>query len=554
MATKFQFGNKTIKEPGVYTKIESGIKNLPLGLSYGNALIIDTGLGAGYGLGAGVDGELSKNKDSIYSFSDIKDFRAFVRGGIFWDIAQWLFKPSKNPNVNGVSNLFFVKAATTTAASIDWLFGDTSVSLSGALPLGGSLKVQCKSEGLVGNGTLTSTVLTRGFASKMRAGKVNTSKYIFDFYGGTFKGLDSDGDAYGNIKEVDSKPELLASSKEVATVGELVEWMKTDYYFNLYFKYISSDEWTFDAGDLAAYTSYNLAAGGTENYSSANLDSVLENIAELDFQFILADKYGKTNGKHAYNDTILTSLVNSKYGIFLVIGGGKDLNEFNVTDGSIEIAEHFDSENVLVVHAGIKKTKTTGGGYKEYDSLYKAAAVLGRIAGLAPQIPGTFKDIDMDADMHDMKKIDRERALDAGVLHTKYEESFGKFIINQSISSLQKNDNMVNEDATTCEVSIKRIAAQLQKEIYYNVKVSLLQTEKGVNRNSLSPAVMTEYIRNYLQTKQATPQVDNLILTFRNITVKILQDAYFVEFEYEPNFPVNKIFVTGIMIDTTSNP
>ena len=51
MATKFIFNNKQVSIPGSYSKIESGIKNPPLDLEFGNALSIDTGSGAGFGGG-----------------------------------------------------------------------------------------------------------------------------------------------------------------------------------------------------------------------------------------------------------------------------------------------------------------------------------------------------------------------------------------------------------------------------------------------------------------------------------------------------------------------
>ena len=74
MATTFNFNGQTIIIPGSYSTIKSGMKNPPIELSFGNILVIDTGSGAGYGGGAGVAGQYSQGKDSIYEFDNIGCF------------------------------------------------------------------------------------------------------------------------------------------------------------------------------------------------------------------------------------------------------------------------------------------------------------------------------------------------------------------------------------------------------------------------------------------------------------------------------------------------
>lgn len=551
MATTFTFGGKNIIEPGVYTQVLSGVTNPPLGLAYSNLLVIDTGSGAGYGYGSGINGFLSSNKDSIYSFNTLEQFRTFVRGGLYYDLAKQFFQPSATQGVKGVSNLFIVKAATTVPAQIEWTFGEDSVSSSESQIDLSTLSIYVKNEGLVGNGVLYGDVLTRGYAVKMVAGKLDPTKFIFNFYAGTFRGLDADGDLYGGVTEDKAKPELIASSTEVSTLQELIDWMNKDYYFNLFFKFNASEgnTYTFTSSDLVTYGSYNLAEGGTETYNDDLVDTILENIGELDYQFILSDK-SNVDATGEVNDKILTHLrTDSKYGFMMVVAGGDDVNEFRSTGGSVDIAEHFDSQNVIVVHGGFKKVKKAGSGHKIYNSYYKAANVAGRILGLEPQAPGTFKDLDMDADLHDMKTIDREFALTKGVLHTRWEDSFNQFVINQAINTLQDNTNLINEDATTHEVSILRINNLLMKELVFGVKRDLIKGEQGVNRNTLSTAVLIEYTKTYLKNRTATPEEDNLILDFRKVTSEIRSDAIFIQFEYVPNLPINKVFITGIMVD-----
>src|SRR3990167_8982749 len=93
MATVINFNNKQIIEPGAYSQIKALISSKPQDSSSGNLLIIDAGSGAGYGGGSGISGELASNLDSIYGFDTLQDFKAFVRGGILWDVADYIFNP-----------------------------------------------------------------------------------------------------------------------------------------------------------------------------------------------------------------------------------------------------------------------------------------------------------------------------------------------------------------------------------------------------------------------------------------------------------------------------
>lgn len=551
MATKFIFDGKIIKEPGVYSAIKSGIKNAPQALSYGNILMIDTGtFGAGYGGGSGIAGTIEQDKNSILNFDNIQDFRGSVRGGLAWLLGQPLFQPSKF-GIQGVSNISYIKAAATVPAAIQYEFGDASVSdNSDSTVDGGLIKVQLRNEGIVGNGVLTGGVLTRGAASKMRRSTSDTTKYVIDFYLGTYKGADAAGDAYDFIAEAATKPELILSSPEFKSIQTLIDWINQDSVFNFYFKAETLTKYgsgEVDDSDLAANLSYNLATGGTETYNNTYLQQVLDNITDLDYTFVLTDNYGDT-AQSAANGLILSHLLNdAKYEKFLIVGGGKDRNKFaaGVTNSSIETAKYYDSDRVVVVHAGVKKKVQGIGGFKEYDAIYKSALALGRIAGLPPQVPVTFKDLDMDGDMHEMNTKERIKALDAGVFHTKYDVDFAAFIVNEDINTLQNNENVLNEDGTSHLISLKRIAAQLDKEIIINAKITLLGNPNGVNRNTLSNEVVATWLDTFLKSKMATPINDNLIITFKNIVVTKSQDATIASYDFAPNTEVTKLFFTG---------
>ena len=71
MATSVYFNGKLRTLPGAYSTITSGDSTASRSLDYGTVLIIDTGVyGAGFGGGAGVNGEGAQGLDAIYEFDD----------------------------------------------------------------------------------------------------------------------------------------------------------------------------------------------------------------------------------------------------------------------------------------------------------------------------------------------------------------------------------------------------------------------------------------------------------------------------------------------------
>lgn len=547
MAITLLHGNKKAFLPGVYSQIKSAIKNNPTPLPYNNVIIIDTGSSLQYGA-AGINGQYANKKDAIYSFDNIDDFRQVVRGGVWWKAIESLFRP--NAASPGVGTLYWVSASTSTAASITYTLTNGSFVVRTA-------------EGVGANGVLdsaTSTELVTGYASLMKAGSNDPNKFVFEFYGGTYRGLHTDALPFDGQTEDQVIPELLARSPELDTLSELYTWMERDVDFGKYFKLQSnspiSGTDTIVAGDLNVTTSvYNLAVGGTRTYSNADLVDVFESICDLDYTFVLADNY-QADAQSANNVAILTHLIeDARFEKFLVVGGGSDRNGFTGVGGSIETAQFYNSEKVICIHGGIKlNSRLTGNGYREYESIYKAAFVLGRIAGLEPQIPGTFKAINVNGETHSLTDQEKEVALKNGVLYTHFDTDLNAFTIGQAINSLQQPNNefLVTEDGRSYEISIMRIAAQINKEIVVNAKIDLLGNQSsGPNRGALTTEDVRKWTENYLARKTVRSSIDNLIISFRNVVVDIDRDAYRINYQFEPNFPVNKLLFTGYMIDTS---
>ena len=185
MASTFIFNGRQISLPGVYSTIVSGEMNPARNLDYGKVLIIDTGkYSAGFGGGAGINGENAQGQNAIYTFDNIADFRAFMKGGLWWRVAEALFAPDpSNPDAVGISELEFVRAATTTGAKMTF-----------ATAAGGTFAVKTLDEGLVANGSLLNDeLLTKGYGMNFIAGREDATKWILQFWRGTYTGTYSDG-------------------------------------------------------------------------------------------------------------------------------------------------------------------------------------------------------------------------------------------------------------------------------------------------------------------------------------------------------------------------
>lgn len=658
MATQFNFNGQLIKLPGVYTQTKSGVNNPPLDLSFGNVLYIDIDPNSEFGGGAGINGELSDTKDSIYTFDSLISLRSFIRGGELWDIAAPLFKPF-GAGVNGVSQLRYIRALTTTAAS-------STITFTGSGLGGGTFTVKAKHEGLPGNGDLigdtqatnsieitstgadtdtititadetafggsaldlyiytsngtdttgeaaieianginnsgtgytasvvgptitisvpadrdtnsndvdlTSTVtgtatvsivstdftgwvqgtiLSKGLGFIMETSPSDPTKFILKFYRGSYTGLASDSIPYDGISALSSIPELIATSTSFNTYEELLDWFNTDFDFNNNLELTSSTktgDGSVDAVDAANYALMTVLSGGTQTYAPADLTAVLDNISDLDYTFVIAPD-GGSNYASTVNEAILSHLVSSaRFEKFMLVAGGRGRNEF--VSQTIAATNHFDTDRVIVVHGACQVASAeTATGLREKSSKYKLAAVLGRMCGLEPQTPITFKGISIAGEIHKLNKAEKERGLDEGVLMTAFDSDINAFTIVQGVNSLQRNRNVVNSDGTSHSIQLKRIAAQLNKEIEVNAKTQLLGNQSvGPNRNTLSPEVVAEWLKGYLGRKTATSTTDNLILSFQDISVSIVQDAYQINYAFVPNFEVNKLFFTGLIID-----
>lgn len=542
MASTVIFSNRQITLPGAYSTIVSGENNPARNLDYGKVLIIDTGVfGTGFGGGAGINGTISQGQDAIYTFDNISDFRSFVKGGMYWKIAEALFTPDpSNPAAVGVSEILFVRAAKTTPAKLTFTSTD-----------GGTFAVQTLDEGTVANGVLTGTNLSTGYGFMITPGVEDTSKWIMSFYVGSYTGTASDGLPYGEISAAAAEPRLVVQSPEFDNIKTLIKWAQTDSTFAQAFQLDSTSEakgeGTVSESDVTDLLNvYTPAAGGTETYNQTNFEAVLDQIVGLNYSFVFMDQFGD-NANSALTKAYITHMNNAaKFPHFLFVGGYNVAADYSK---SIELAQGFDSSYIQVTHGEVGLASDIAlQKYRWWTVMYNLCAQLGRTAGKEPMIPVTNKSIGVDRVRHILTESEQKKALKYGLLVTVKNDYLGKFVVLQGVNTLQDNANLFNAKGQSYSIQFMRIVAQINTELVVNAEIDLLGQENGVNVNTLSAGAVKDWTVAYLQSRTATNETDNLLLAFQDVVVTRKEDAWFTTYKIRVNNEITKLFFTGFLI------
>lgn len=552
MARIVTFNNRTVFEPGVYARVLGAVEAPIEEASFGNLLFIDTGNHSDqYGYGAGVNGELSQNQ--VYQFNNANDFKNAVGGGLLWDLVTYLFKPSSDNRVRGISSLFYIRAATTVAPLVSFTF-------TGGGTNGGILAFNSKVEGIAGNGVASgaNSSLSRGFSALMVGGVLDTSKFKIQFKRGTYRGLDdtvTPNELYNGIAEGDTEPEIILETPEFSNVQEVIDWANVNTEFGNWFSLDSTTgvagTGVVDAADLTANATEKLFSGGTQTFATQDLTDALEAVTELDYTFVMCDRFGSDATASQISAIYSHIENNARFEKFLVVGGGRDADTFNdptdtvTPDHSAQIAGFYDSSKVYVVHSDIFRANFNGSAARRYNVLYHAAMVAGRNAGLAPQVPTVWAELDLLYPVHELSRNERQIAIQSGVTHLRNVPQRGGFVINDDINTRQENSQDIYGDGTSPHGSIMRIISLLNKELILNLESNFIA---GANVNVANPLDVKNYIERYLRDRTAAPNEDDLIISYQNVAVTLQGSDYTVSYAFVPNGPVKRFFVTGFLL------
>lgn len=535
MATVVNFHGKNYIEPGSYAATVYNPTSVVNVAEFGNVMIIDTGLAMNgsyeYAGGSGVQGELSQGLKSVYEFTNYEDFLAFMGGGLVGDIANKIFTPLDG--AAGAPKLYYVRAAKTTCATL-------TVTLSGS----NALVLKCKNEGIVGNGVKVDDVLKVGYGAQIVAGDT-ADTFKLQVYRGSFMGVDEAGEAFGAKSLADAVPNLIAESGDLTTLQELYDWARSNK--QMLANFVVS--MTGDGETELAAVALALATGGTTEYmGGTEYADVLEAIAELDVTFFLTTNLNAANGKGvdaATNGKLFTFLKQSaKFTEFMVVPGGEDDTDlFGETNSSESIAKYFNSGQVVCVHGAPIVTRKDQNGTKQLHTIYLAAAIVGLNAGMAAQTPLTFKRVGYQSFAYDLKKRERERALQVGIMHVR--NVSGYWCVNQGITTLLDNKKTIADDGQSFELSVELIKAQLNKELILEGQTRFT----GQTAAQASPQSVKNFTETKLASLVAYPGNDNLLISWKNVKVVAKNSDYFITYDFVPNVPVNKTFFIGNILD-----
>jgi hypothetical protein len=553
MATSVYFNGKLRTLPGAYSTITSGDSTASRSLDYGTVLIIDTGVyGAGFGGGAGVNGEGAQGLDAIYEFDDLTTFRNFVKGGMYWKCAEALWKPDpSNADAVGISKLLFVRACTTKAAKMTF-------TATGGGSNGGTFVIRTIDEGLNANGVTEEidgvTYLKNGYAFTTEAGVDNPEAVVLKLWQGTFTGLYKDPVtgvelSYNELTVEQSDANLLCESPECTTMAELIYWAQTDENFGA--RFVLDDATAVKGtGEMNASDvtdGYQLAAGGTETYTpNTDLESVLSQIADVDYNIVMTDQIG-ANALSAANKTIIAHRnLDAKFDKFVFIGAYDSRANY---EASLAYAKQANNAYVCIVHGGIgTASDMVASKIRWWGVFYNLCQVVGRTAGKPPYVPITNKTIGGDKLQMIPNEKEMEKAVKAGLIIVSNNPYLKRFVILQGVTTLQDNTLLFNKKGQSFSLQFMRCLAQLNKECVVNAEIDLLADENGVNINTLSKGALETWTINFLQTRVATENQDNLISKFQNVVASRENDYYRVTYEVMINNEVTKIFFTGFLL------
>lgn len=553
MATSVYFNGKLRTLPGAYSTITSGDSTASRSLDYGTVLIIDTGVyGAGFGGGAGVNGEGAQGLDAIYEFDDLTTFRNFVKGGMYWKCAEALWKPDpSNADAVGISKLLFVRACTTKAAKMTF-------TATGGGSNGGTFVIRTIDEGLNANGVTEKidgvTYLKNGYAFTTEAGVDNPEAVVLKLWQGTFTGLYKDPVtgvelSYNELTVEQSDANLLCESPECTTMAELIYWAQTDENFGA--RFVLDDATAVKGiGEMNASDvtdGYQLAAGGTETYTpNTDLESVLSQIADVDYNIVMTDQIG-ANALSAANKAIIAHRnLDAKFDKFVFIGAYDSRANY---EASLAYAKQANNAYVCIVHGGIgTASDMVASKIRWWGVFYNLCQVVGRTAGKPPYVPITNKTIGGDKLQMIPNEKEMEKAVKAGLIIVSNNPYLKRFVILQGVTTLQDNTLLFNKKGQSFSLQFMRCLAQLNKECVVNAEIDLLADENGVNINTLSKGALETWTINFLQTRVATENQDNLISKFQNVVASRENDYYRVTYEVMINNEVTKIFFTGFLL------
>lgn len=226
------------------------------------------------------------------------------------------------------------------------------------------------------------------------------------------------------------------------------------------------------------------------------------------------------------------------------VGGAATKQAVTGSFPAVSYAQSVNSARIVYAYQTVIESTVDGLSTENLGGYYLAARLCGLAAGLLPQTPLTRKPVTIRGIVAPVSEptLDiaaRENLLKNGICHVFAQPGTSTFIVNQGLSTLQKNDTIWDSTtSTSSEISLMRVTDAL----LYNMRVSADAAFIGGNA-SIGKAAVENFARSYLESTTGL-----LITDWRNLVVTQVADQWRIEFGFIPSNPTNYVLIVGTVI------
>lgn len=490
------FDGKVYIEPSSAAKIITNVAPSPNFVATGVVAVIGESKGG-----------LTYEDNTVYSSTQPNFLKEIMKDGVAKRCVDFIFNPSIQ--YPGANKVIFVRAQKATKATITITQTVTETTTT--------LVLTTKDKGAYLSDA------NNGYLWKLVAGTVDSAKDVLML---KFEG------------------NVIWTSPECSTFQDLINAIQNNTFVSSLFTVaLTAGSASTEIDNSARTGSYAAAVGGTSpSMTGTDVDGALALLTTLGADhYFIADS---TNTNHAKVASFVNNVCERKAIAFF--GGAA-----NETVSQVKVrASAFNTENTILCYPDIFVAKEDGSGSESLSPVYFAAMCCGLSAGLPTEMPLTYKTVNVlgfNPVEGEMSKAVREDLIKAGVLVGRNIPGIG-LGINKGVNTLQNNGSMIyktqNGDATSPEISIVKIKYQIISELMLNATKLFL----GGTAASVSKEDVINFVKAYLNSRTSTFTQPNLLLSFKDVTAELKDDAWYVWFGFVPNTPINHVFFTGAML------
>jgi hypothetical protein len=570
--SRILFNGKVLREPRAASRLRVGLPPTVNPNSTNRVLVIGS-----------ADGGLPVADQKVYTFNNILEATAVLRGGDSLRSIDMIFNPSSE--FAGAGQVDFIRSDDATAGTLNlkdtagspvntilltsvdkgtWVNGiQVSVATSSSdrkvtvkIP---SPVIQSGADGVLTNvastyflESATAKFITKGARigdAIAMSGQTDTSLGVF-----TIKAIVSETKVqltetpapttgatltwshfvYGRTL---TSPVLTQSGDTSNPNQNIINWLNTNFSDVLTASQVAAG--IFVAATAAAR---NLTGGTVSNQTTTgNITLALALARDLNVQHIYTAKAcGTQGGETDFAGLISGHILNdAEVPAIGYVGGTTDLTMTN----AITYAGAINNGKMMYCYQTVLESTVDGLSTEYLGGYFLSARICGLVAGLPPQTPATRKSVNIrgikviTADGK-LDRAKRELLLAAGICHVFQQPGTTPFVVNQDVTTLQKQDSLW--DASTATASVAQLN-RISDNLLYNLKASA--DKAFIGSAGIPKSVVENFVRSYLESERG-----NLIVDWRNIVVSQVLDTWDIGFSFIPSYATDYITITGVVV------